>query len=91
MRLAERVDLAGPVDARVRPDLPAGARPGGTAAVIVAGMLAAADSIDDLDLLRHGGMEALFDRVYAPSTLGSFLRFSPGDTVCSWRRHRMIC
>ncbi len=75
MQLAEQVSLAGLVDARVRPDLPSGARPGGKAAAIVAGMVAGADSIDDLDLLRHGGMEALFEGVYAPSTLGSFLRF----------------
>ena len=33
-----------------------------------------ADSIDDMALLRHGGMKRLFTRVYAPSTLGSFLR-----------------
>jgi hypothetical protein len=38
-------------------------------------MAAGADSIDDLDLLRHGGMDRLFGSVYAPSTLGSFLRF----------------
>jgi hypothetical protein len=30
------------------------------AAAIVAGMAARADSIDDLDLLRHGGMDRLF-------------------------------
>jgi hypothetical protein len=41
---------------------------------IVAGMLAGADSIDDLDLLRHGAMERLFGGVRAPSTLGTFLR-----------------
>jgi hypothetical protein len=75
MRLAERVGLAGLVDRRVRPDLPAGANPGGKAAAVIAGMAAGADSIDDLDLLRHGGMGRLFTRVYAPSTLGSFLRF----------------
>lgn len=75
MRLAERVDLAGLVDARVRPDMSTGARPGGKTAAVVAGMIVGADSIDDLDVLRHGGMKALFDRVYAPSTLGSFLRF----------------
>ncbi len=33
-----------------------------------------ADSIDDLGLLRHGAMPALFGGVRAPSTLGSFLR-----------------
>ncbi len=37
-------------------------------------MVAGADSIDDLDLLRHGGMSRLFGGVRAPSTLGSFLR-----------------
>lgn len=41
---------------------------------VVAGMLAGADSIDDLDLLRHGGMGRLFAGVRAPSTLGTFLR-----------------
>ncbi|TAN33253.1 IS1380 family transposase [bacterium] len=41
---------------------------------VVAGMLAGADSIDDLDLLRHGGMAKVFTGVRAPSTLGSFLR-----------------
>ena len=37
-------------------------------------MVAGADSIDDMALLRHGAMGRLFDRAYAPSTLGSFLR-----------------
>ena len=41
---------------------------------LVARMLAGAESIDDMNLLRHGGMGRLFDRTYAPSTLGSFLR-----------------
>jgi hypothetical protein len=75
MRLAEEVDLAGLVAARVWPDLSTGSNPGGKAAAIVAGMAVGADSIDDLDVLRHGGMASLFASVYAPSTLGSFLRF----------------
>jgi hypothetical protein len=41
---------------------------------IVAGMAAGADSIDDLDVVRSGGMKRLFDRVYACATLGIFLR-----------------
>ena len=41
---------------------------------VLAGMLAGADSIDDLDLLRHGAMGKLFTGVRAPSTLGTFLR-----------------
>jgi hypothetical protein len=44
------------------------------AAGVVAGMLAGADSIDDLDVLRHGGMNRVFTGVRAPSTLGTFLR-----------------
>jgi len=51
-----------------------GANAGGKVMALVAGMLAGADSIDDMNLLRHGGMGRLFDRTYAPSTLGSFLR-----------------
>jgi hypothetical protein len=45
-----------------------------TAVTLAAGMVAGADSIDDLALLRHGGMKRLFTACYAPSTLGSFLR-----------------
>jgi hypothetical protein len=37
-------------------------------------MVAGADSIDDMGLLRHGGMSRIFAAGYAPSTLGSFLR-----------------
>ena len=37
-------------------------------------MAADADSIDDLDVVRSGGMPRLFGGVYAPATLGQFLR-----------------
>src|SRR3954447_25728230 len=37
-------------------------------------MVAGADSINDLALLRHGAMGTLFRGVRAPSTLGTFLR-----------------
>jgi hypothetical protein len=48
---------------------------------IIAGMLAGADSIDDLDVIRAGGMRKLFGGVYAPSTLGILLReFTFGHT-----------
>ena len=43
-------------------------------AAVVAGMVAGADSIEDLDRLRHGGMSRLFTGIRAPSTLGTFLR-----------------
>ena len=51
-----------------------GANPAAKLATVIGGMAAGADSIDDMNLIRHGGMTHLFDRVYAPSTLGSFLR-----------------
>ena len=41
---------------------------------VVAGMLAGADSIDDMNVLRHGGMAKLFGGIRAPSTIGTFLR-----------------
>jgi hypothetical protein len=44
------------------------------AGCVVAGMLAGADSIDDMDVLRHGAMRRLFGGVRAPSTLGTYLR-----------------
>jgi hypothetical protein len=40
----------------------------------IAGMCAGADSIDDLEIVRAGGMKTLFDGVYAPSTIGTLLR-----------------
>jgi len=51
-----------------------GANAGLKVTSLVGGMVAGADSIDDMALLRHGGMGRLFTRAYAPSTLGSFLR-----------------
>ena len=52
----------------------AGANASAKACSVVFGMVAGADSIDDLDLLRHGGMHRLLPDVRAPSTLGTFLR-----------------
>src|SRR5680860_1595205 len=78
--LAQRLGVAALVDARV--DL-AGARGGanvGTKAMtIIGGLLAGADSIDDMDVMRAGATGDLFE-VRAPSTLGTCLRsFSFGD------------
>ena len=53
---------------------PGAAKPAVKVSCLVAGMVAGADSIDDMDLLRHGAMSRLFDGVRAPSTLGTFLR-----------------
>ncbi|WP_406045928.1 IS1380 family transposase [Micromonospora sp. NBC_00898] len=48
---------------------------------IIAGMAAGADSIEDLDVIRAGGMKKVFGGVYASATLGIFLReFTHGHT-----------
>jgi hypothetical protein len=74
MRLAQACDLHGLVGQRVHLSGENAANPAGKVATIVAGMVAGADSIDDLNIARHGGMGSLFTVMYAPSTLGSFLR-----------------
>lgn len=50
------------------------ANPSPKLTTLIAGMCAGADSIDDLDLVRAGGMKTLFDGVYASSTIGTLLR-----------------
>jgi hypothetical protein len=74
MRLARNAGLLELAERHVRVPGPAGANAGVKIASIVAGMAAGADSIDDLDLLRHGGMPRLFAGIRAPSTVGTFLR-----------------
>ena len=66
--LAERVALA---SSRVAS---AAANPAGKLTSIIAGMAAGADSIDDLQVIRSSGNKRVFDQVYAPATLGQFLR-----------------
>src|SRR5215218_6151490 len=51
-----------------------GANAGLKVSSLVSGMVAGADSIDDMARLRPGGMGRIFANAYAPSTLGSFLR-----------------
>ena len=51
-----------------------GSNAGAKVTSLVAGMIAGADSIDDMALLLHGAMGTVFDRPYASSTLGSLLR-----------------
>src|SRR6266566_5927204 len=82
MALAQRAGLSGLAGEHVRPASPCGASPAVKVPGIVGGMIGGADSIDDLDLLRHGAMGALFGGVRAPSTLGSFLRsFTWGNVL----------
>jgi hypothetical protein len=72
--LAEKCGLAALADEHLSVPTDKGSNAGAKVSALVAGMVAGADSIDDMALLRHGAMGTLFDRPYAPSTLGSFLR-----------------
>lgn len=74
LQLAERAGFAQLVGEHVRIGAPGGANADMKVAALVAGMIAGADSIDDMALLRHGAMGRLFTDVRAPSTLGTFLR-----------------
>ncbi|MFL6110669.1 MAG: IS1380 family transposase, partial [Catenulispora sp.] len=74
MALAESAGLRDLADERLSVSTDKGANAGLKVSSLVAGMVAGADSIDDMALLRHGGMGRVFEHAYAPSTLGSFLR-----------------
>ena len=74
MALAQRAGLGDLVAEHVRPGGACGVNSYLKIPCLVAGMAAGADSIDDMDLLRHGAMGVLFGSVRAPSTLGSHLR-----------------
>jgi hypothetical protein len=74
MALAGKAGLRELADQRMSVPTDKGANPGLKLTSLVAGMAAGADSIDDMALLRHGGMGRVFTGAYAPSTLGSFLR-----------------
>ena len=74
MALAERAGLHDLVAAHVRVPGSGGSKPVVKVGALVAGMVAGADSIDAMDLLRHGGMGRVLTAGRAPSTLGTFLR-----------------
>src|SRR3954463_15068458 len=74
MSLARKAGLRELADERLTVPTDKGAHAGLKVSSLVAGMAAGAGSIDDMALLRHGGMGRVFTGAYAPSTLGSFLR-----------------
>ena len=74
MALAQRAGLADLVSSTLTLKATGGVNAHLKVPALVAGMVAGADSIDDMDLLRHGGMGRLFTGIRAPSTLGTFLR-----------------
>ncbi|WP_040833961.1 IS1380 family transposase [Nocardia brevicatena] len=78
MRLAEQTGLGELLMQKVaitEPRIRSGAANAGPKlTTLIAGMCAGADSIDDVGVLRSGGMPTVFHHVYAPSTIGTLLR-----------------
>lgn len=77
LALAEQVGLPELVIEHVKitgAENAAGVNPAAKVMTLIAGMVAGADSIEDVDRLRYAGNELLFDEIRAPSTVGTFLR-----------------
>jgi len=78
MALAEQAGLTRLLDNKIHIESTrvksGAANPAPKPATLIAGMCAGADYIDDVDLVRAGGMKTLFGPVYAPSTVGTLLR-----------------
>ena len=91
LQLADRAGLSSLVAAHVKIDKPAGVNAEVKIGSLVAGMVAGADSIDDMDLLRHGAMRRLFSGARAPSTLGMFSAASSSVTSGSSTPSRPGC
>jgi hypothetical protein len=86
LALAARCGLAGLVTERVRIAAKGGANAAAKIVALVAGMVAGADSINDMDLLRHGGMSRLFAEARAPRRWARFCACSPSVTSASLTR-----
>ncbi|UNX56325.1 IS1380 family transposase [Georgenia sp. TF02-10] len=74
MELAESAGLHDLVQEHVAVPGTAGANAAVKVPALVAGMVAGADTIEGLGLLRHGGMGKAFTGPRAPTTLGTHLR-----------------
>jgi hypothetical protein len=91
MALAQQAGLGDLAREHVRISRPCGVNAQLKVACLVAGMSAGADSIEDMGLLRHGALPALFGGLRAPSTLGSFLRsFTWGNVLQLQQVHRRL-
>jgi Transposase DDE domain group 1 len=91
VRLVQNVGLDDLVAEHVRVAAKVGANPDLKIGSLVAGMVAGADTIDGMDLLRHGAVPATVGGIRAPSTLGSFLRaFDHGNVRQLAAVHRRV-
>ncbi|MBS4728548.1 hypothetical protein MSM1_09410 [Mycobacterium sp. SM1] len=97
LELAEQTGLSRLIGEHVR--LPStrvasgAVNPAGKLTTIIAGMMCGADSIDDAGVLRAGGTRRVFHEVYAPSTVGIFLRevsFGHANQIAAVAREHLI-
>jgi Transposase DDE domain group 1 len=97
LELAEQTGLSRLIDEHV--DLPStrvksgAVNPAGKLTSIIGAMACGADSIDDADVLRAGGTPRVFNEVYAPSTLGIFLReftFGHANQLAAVQRQHLV-
>jgi hypothetical protein len=91
VRLAENVGLEDLVAEHVHVAAKVGANADLKIGSLVAGMVAGVDTLDGMDVLRHGAIPATVGGIRAPSTLGSFLRaFNHGNVRQLAAVHRRV-
>ena len=97
LELAEQTGLSRLIGEHV--DLPStrvksgAVNPVGKLTSIIGGIMCGADSIEDANVLRAGGTPRVFDEVYAPSTLGIFLReftFGHANQLAAVAREHLV-
>ena len=97
LELAEQTGLSRLIGEHV--DLPStrvksgAVNPAGKLTTIIGGIMCGADSIDDANVLRAGGTPRVFDEVYAPSTVGIFLReftFGHANQLAAVAREHLV-
>jgi len=86
LALAESAGLRDLADEHLNVPTDKGANAGLKVTSLVGGMVAGADSIDDMALLRHGGMGRVFARAYAPSSWDRSCGRSPSGTCANSTR-----
>jgi hypothetical protein len=97
LELAEQTGLSRLIGEHV--DLPStrvksgAVNPVGKLTTIIGAIMCGADSIDDANVLRAGGTPRVFNEVYAPSTLGIFLReftFGHANQLAAVAREHLV-
>ncbi len=89
MALADAAGLRTLTDERLTVATDKGANAGLKVASLIGGMLAGADSIDDMAVLRHGGMGKVFSSRTHPPRSGRSCALSPSDTCGNSTRSRL--